>query len=133
MNTFACTRCGVCCSNLGATQMVLLLRRDIAAIARALGQSDEDVATRFCEINAELTMEAGIEVLQMRSQGGRCVFLTDDLLCGIHQAKPFQCANGPDQMLQNAMSADYACMKGVKVDPAKDKTVQFFDALLKGE
>jgi Fe-S-cluster containining protein len=132
MRTFECTMCGLCCSNLGEDQMVLVLQGDIHSIAEAEGLQADEVIARYCESNQMLSRRAGRPITQLRSSAGRCVFLREDNRCAIHSYKPLQCRIGPDRLLPNAMGEDYDCMKGVVVSEEDDLTEYFFSKILEG-
>lgn len=132
MKTFACTFCGKCCSNLGPDRMILLRNADIQEVALGLDLSVEEVEREYCEINDAVSAIAGLDVRQLKSVEGNCVFLASDNKCSVHAFKPFQCRHGPENFLRRAMIEDYECMRGIDVEDTADQSEIFFRDLLSG-
>lgn len=122
--------CGACCTNFGQNQSVLLLKDDISAIAHKEKATIERIAEKYCEINHDLSVRAGITILQLKSSRGTCIFLDEHKKCSIHAYKPTQCRIGPDRFLPDAMSEVYECMVGVVTSRDDDLTEIFFSRLM---
>jgi Fe-S-cluster containining protein len=95
---FRCTRCGNCCTKLG--RELPLLVEDVRRLARHLRIRVQTFVRRYCDHVADVVRDGPTTVripsLQLRvPSSGRCVFLTDTNRCGVHDAKPFVCAQSP--------------------------------------
>jgi Fe-S-cluster containining protein len=80
---FDCTRCGDCCKGYGGTYVD---ETDMAAIARYVGLTAEEVRKRYC-------LKSGSRYLLTQADDGYCVFW--DGLCRIHPVKPRMCRAWP--------------------------------------
>ena len=84
---FACRRCGACCR---ATGEVRLAPGESAALAAALGMSDEALVAGFTRLTSD---RRGLALTEQSD--GACVFLGPDNACRVQQAKPRQCQDYP--------------------------------------
>jgi Fe-S-cluster containining protein len=88
--------CGKCCKNLSNECIVILLPNDIQNIASHL-HIDIETFIRFY-VNADKLIirdKIWFSINTIKHIDGRCVFLSDDNLCKIHEFKPIQCSRGP--------------------------------------
>jgi Fe-S-cluster containining protein len=122
--------CGACCSNLGPDQSVLLQKDDISIIAATEKTTNEDIISRYCDMNPYLSKIAGKTIFQLKNIDGRCIFLNDKKKCSIHHYKPNQCTIGPDRFMPRIMKNDYECMIGIEVPENDDQTERFFSKLM---
>ena len=85
---FACQGSGRCCVSHGECGAVYLTGADASALARHLGVSAQDLASRFC------LDEAG--PLRLRDAPGTeaCIFL-EQRRCSVYAARPTQCRTWP--------------------------------------
>lgn len=132
MAGFVCTQCGLCCSNLGADRMVVLLREDISRMAKSLAMEVQAFTERYCERSDLLTEAAGVDVYRLKYEDSKCIFLDENNLCSIHAVKPFQCRHGPERFLTRSMTRDYDCMKDVDLVDGEDLTEYLLLRLIDG-
>ena len=86
LNEFKCTGCGECCRWTGS---VLLVDRDITAMAARLGLSEQE----FIDCHTRLAPNR-IQLALIDQSDGSCSFLEDDH-CIIYEARPEQCRSFP--------------------------------------
>lgn len=111
---FSCIACGECCTGFGPDYGVLVFSFEIPRLARGLRVSKEIFLQRYC-VKTELRKDGvQYEVYRLRYRDGSCVFLREDLRCGVHAFKPEQCRRTPFGFFWNG-SRDYGCMIGVVV------------------
>lgn len=122
MKAFHCTQCGECCRNFSDERMVLLFPGELAMLAEGVGCA-ENVLTETRTVPVEAFAAMGIAARRLRHVDGRCTFLTDDGLCGIHAFKPLQCRNGPDRFMTRWMTS-YACMEGIDSSDATRESLE---------
>uniref|UniRef100_A0A7S4MC41 YkgJ family cysteine cluster protein n=1 Tax=Odontella aurita TaxID=265563 RepID=A0A7S4MC41_9STRA len=99
---FECTGCGKCCKTRGDVYLSPSETRSAAAL---LGLSIGDFKRRYVaeeEVTAAMSLdplepggETGWTVLRHREGDGSCVFLGEDNMCGIYEARPLQCSTYP--------------------------------------
>ena len=133
MKKFKCNQCGACCSNLDENQVVLLLRKDIESLSKSMKILMTEFTSDFCELNHDLSKMCDLEIYQLNSLDGKCVFLMSNNLCGVHDYKPFQCKNGPERFLKQSMTRDYECMRDLEPIDNNDLTEYFFLKLQSGK
>ena len=79
--TLSCDRCGRCCSYVVSVNLL-----DIHRIAAHLNVNPQEV------LETHVTYKGADPCLALaKSAQGRCVFLTEENLCGIHPVKPWTC------------------------------------------
>ncbi len=86
---FACQRCGACCRVPG---YVRVSEADVEALAGALGMSVEAFIEGYTVLSPSRT---GL-VLKGEPEGA-CMFLTEENLCRVHEARPQQCRDYPER------------------------------------
>ncbi len=86
---FKCQRCGACCRVPG---IVRLTDADITVLSAALGLSELAFIERYTVIAPGRTGLALTGELN-----GPCIFLREDNLCQVHQARPQQCRDYPER------------------------------------
>jgi Fe-S-cluster containining protein len=84
--SFACTRCGHCCT--GAPGYVWVDAEEIARIAEFRGESVEAFSLRFVR-------RVGDRYSLIERPGGDCVFWSAESGCTIYPARPVQCQTWP--------------------------------------
>lgn len=84
--SFACTRCGHCCT--GEPGFVWVNADEIAAIAVARGVSADEVTAMF-------TRPAHRGRTLREKPNGDCIFFERDLGCTIYDVRPRQCRTWP--------------------------------------
>ena len=84
---FECRRCGTCCSWPGR---VRITSEEADAIAAELGLTVAEFTERYTRLSPT---RRGLELTDQ--DDGACIFLTEDKLCRIHNAKPQQCREFP--------------------------------------
>ncbi len=89
VTAFCCQRCGACCRVPG---FVRITESDASALSAALGLSVEQFIADYTDLSPSRT---GL-VLKGDPQGA-CLFLTDENLCRVHQARPQQCRDYPER------------------------------------
>ena len=90
----SCEQCGRCC--YFEIPITLL---DVHRAATHLGISDEDAFARCIQDRVSTTSSL---YMVRKTDEGACIFLTDDALCAIHDAKPggcalYSCAGSPNK------------------------------------
>ena len=95
--TFVCKRCGACCRVPG---VVRVDEADVERLAGALGMSVEAFTAAYTELAPGRTglMLAG-------DPEGACIFLGEDNLCRVHEARPRQCRDYPARWRSAAIEA----------------------------
>ncbi len=86
LEAFECTGCGECCRWTGS---VLLIDRDIAAMAIGLGLSEQE----FIDHHTRLAPNR-IQLALIDQADGSCSFLEGDR-CSIYETRPEQCRSFP--------------------------------------
>ena len=94
---FVCRRCGACCR---ATGEVRLAPGESAALAAALGLSEECLIARFTRLARD---RRGLALTDRAD--GACVFLGLDNACRVQQAKPQQCRDYPTRWRSDLLDA----------------------------
>jgi Fe-S-cluster containining protein len=100
---FDCTGCGNCCKTRGDVYMSPTETKDAATL---LGLSISEFKEQFVE-EEEVTVamsldpeqipegETGWTVLRHKQEDGSCIFLSDEGMCNIYEARPVQCSTYP--------------------------------------
>lgn len=100
---FECTGCGKCCKTRGD---VYMSPTETKKAAKLLGLSIADFKAQYVE-EEEVTVamsidpekipegETGWTVLRHKQEDGSCIFLNDEGLCSIYEARPIQCSTYP--------------------------------------
>lgn len=84
--TFACTRCGACCT--GAPGYVWVDADEIARIAAHRNESPEQFSKRFVR-------RVGNRYSLVERPGGDCIFWSSEAGCTVYPARPAQCRTWP--------------------------------------
>jgi len=87
-----CSACGHCCRHGSGC----LVRGDLAQIAKKLGMTEKEVKERYLEENEKFHTVL-LKPRLIKEEGkpyGKCVFLSPENRCSIHDAKPLQCRTG---------------------------------------
>lgn len=123
--SFRCTRCGECCTNLSDERVVALMPTEDRTIASALGMSID--AFHACTELVEDFRDTGLALRVLKAPDGRCTFLRDDNLCGIHTHKPFQCRESPDRFMTGG-APKYPCLADAPRTSAgpSSRDIEFF-------
>lgn len=100
---FECTGCGKCCKTRGD---VYMSPTETKKAAKLLGLSIADFKAQYVE-EEEVTVtmsldpeqipegETGWTVLRHKEEDQSCIFLNDEGLCNIYEARPIQCSTYP--------------------------------------
>lgn len=103
--TCACTDCTACCKR----QPGFLIPGDLERIASYLGETVEKVKAYFWSSEGALVQDSNGRQYRIRTitprydkRKKRCVFLTDDDKCSIHEVAPFGCSFVDTHMSFNA-------------------------------
>ena len=86
----ACTKCVHACEHTGA----IFLKEDIERFAKAKGISEEEAKKYLVETELFNTKIHRSKQIKESLPHGKCIFLTDDGLCSIHEFKPLYCRIG---------------------------------------
>jgi Fe-S-cluster containining protein len=124
---FICNGCGKCCTGGTDDLGVLLLPDDISRIADYLNLNPDEFVEKCCD-GRPFPVSSKLEMRQLRTEGGRCIFLRTDNLCAIHDVKPLQCETGPFGMFWDG-ELRYECMRQLpkeSIQRAKAETVREF-------
>lgn len=125
---FECTGCGKCCQTKGE---VYLNPTETQQAASLLSMPLEDFKTKFVAREEETSTEQKWTVLKQKNaiaSGGekvtQCVFLNEEMQCGIYGARPLQCSTYPfwprimndidgwnDEVVQNTENEPYDAAK----------------------
>ena len=100
---FDCTGCGNCCKTKGD---VLLSPDETRSAASLLDLSVDEFKKRYVaeeEVTVLMSLdperippgETGWTVLRQKEEDGSCVFLGEDNMCGVYEARPLQCSTYP--------------------------------------
>jgi hypothetical protein len=84
--SFACTRCGHCCT--GAPGYVWVNAEEIDRIAAYRGETLEQFSKRFVR-------RVGARHSLVERPGGDCIFWSSDEGCTVYPARPAQCQTWP--------------------------------------
>ncbi len=84
--SFACTRCGNCCT--GSPGYVWVSPEEIRDLANALALDEERFRARYTRL-----VHGVVSLVEKRT--GECVFLTEDRRCAVNAHKPRQCVTFP--------------------------------------
>ncbi len=84
--SFACTRCGACCT--GAPGYVWVDAEEIARIAAYRSESPEQFSKRFVR-------RVGNRYSLVERPGGDCIFWSSESGCTVYTARPVQCRTWP--------------------------------------
>jgi Fe-S-cluster containining protein len=92
--SFACHRCGNCCS--GHSGFVWLAEGEIERMAAALGSTPESFARRF--VRAAVDPKCGeqrVALTENEAEGGRCALLVGKNTCSVYDTRPAHCRTFP--------------------------------------
>ena len=119
---FECTGCGKCCKTRGD---VYLSPTETNKAAASLGLSIFEFKQQFVEeeeVTVAMTLdpeqipegETGWTVLRHKQEDGSCIFLNDEGLCKIYDARPIQCSTYP--FWPRIMANREACNSEVRLE-----------------
>ncbi len=119
---FKCTACGKCCSGLSEDYAVFLNDDDVHRLAQHFKCSSAEFAQRYCELSVVDVGQISLQLYTLKyTKNGQCVFLGEDNLCEVHEAKPMQCACGPFGLFWHG-DRRYECMKDIDVPAEWDQS-----------
>ncbi len=108
---FVCRACGECCRNFSDDRGVILIKDDIARIAKEMTLSESKFIEYYCNIVNKDNLEVKIATLKYKL--GACVFLKNDK-CVIHRIKPLQCLLSPLGLFWNGKQ-DFECLNNINI------------------
>jgi Fe-S-cluster containining protein len=121
--------CGECCKNFSNAKGVILFPADIIAISKELIISVDIFIGEYTYSKYIKIDNMSVEIFYIKHIDGACIFLSKDLLCGIHEYKPIQCREGPLNFFWDG-SFDQDCIKSIVIpenystDELDDKLIQ---------
>ncbi len=86
---FVCHQCGNCCRGDGYVE---LTNKDIRNIAELLELTREQFLDTYCVYDRK---SMSWNLIDQGDELQSCIFLTEDIRCKIHDAKPEQCVGFP--------------------------------------
>lgn len=100
---FECTGCGKCCKTKGDVYLspsetkgaAALLRLTILQFKQKYVAEEEVTVTMSLDSEEIREGETGWTVLRHKEEDGACVFLDEEGLCSIYEARPLQCSTYP--------------------------------------
>jgi len=100
---FDCSGCGKCCKTRGevylspneATKASTLLGLSINEFKAKYVLKEEVTVAMSLDSDNILPGESGWVLLQNKEEDGSCIFLGEDNLCSIYEARPLQCSTYP--------------------------------------
>ena len=93
---FDCTSCGKCCKTKGT---VFMSPDEAEAASVHLDLTVDEFANKYATHKARSTVKTNRAWLQIKNKdeedGGGCIFLDENNLCSIYEARPVQCSTYP--------------------------------------
>jgi Fe-S-cluster containining protein len=120
MSGFSCTKCGDCCRGFDEAEGVVLVRSDVARLARGLGQTIKAVLSKYCTRISVVKSGQRFGLHKLKAIKGECVFLSVDGKCKVHRVKPVQCRRGPWGFFWDGMPR-WSCMEGLRGPPERSR------------
>ena len=114
---FKCLKCGFCCSNMSSERKVILFPEDVLNISKGLSIELNEFKNRYCNEEFIKLDKSKMTFLVLKSTNGKCVFLSINNTCSIHNIKPYQCKNSPLEFLWDNETIT-PCLK--EIDIPKD-------------
>lgn len=108
-----CKKCGKCCisSNFHG---VVIYPSDVERISNGLNISPSEFLNKYC---IKEYLENNTKIYFLNNKTERCMFLTDNNLCLIHDFKPIQCKKAPlHYFSKKSIWINMPCLKNIEID-----------------